>query len=133
MPLVRMLPILCKVPKNHGRFVDRESVATLAQNKTSMHPAIPTASERLPRLLNVPVQVSVRIAEKKIEMGQLLGLAPGSIITFDTSCEALLDLFVNNRLYCRGEAVKIGEKFGLKVNEVGSVDEHTCPVVDPMM
>lgn len=89
-------------------------------------------SERLPRLLNLPVQISVRVAEKKIEMGQLLGLAPGSIITFDKSCEGMLDMFVNNRLYCRGEAVKIGEKFGLKVNEVGSVEVHTSPVVDAM-
>jgi len=77
--------------------------------------------ERLTRLLNVPVQVVVRLAEKKVELDQLLSLGPGSLITFDKNCEDLLDLYVNNRLYGRGEAVKIGEHFGLKVDEVGSV------------
>ena len=78
-------------------------------------------SRRLRRLLPIPVQVVVYLAEKPIEMGQLLSLAPGSLITFNKNCEEYLDLYVNNRLYCRGEAVKIGETFGLKVNEVGSV------------
>jgi flagellar motor switch protein FliN/FliY len=76
---------------------------------------------RLERLLNVPVQVVVRLAEKKVELDQLLSLGPGSLITFDKNCEDLLDLYVNNRLYGRGEAVKIGEHFGLKIDEVGSV------------
>jgi flagellar motor switch protein FliN/FliY len=81
----------------------------------------PPARHRLARLLNVPVQVVVRLAEKKIDMGQAIALAPGTLITFGKNCEDLLDLYVNNRLYCRGEAVKIGEHFGLKINEVGAV------------
>jgi flagellar motor switch protein FliN/FliY len=76
---------------------------------------------RLSRLLNVPIQVVVRLAEKKVELDQLLSLGPGSLITFDKNCEDLLDLYVNNRLYGRGEAVKIGEHFGIKIDEVGSV------------
>ncbi|HEX6986905.1 MAG TPA: FliM/FliN family flagellar motor switch protein, partial [Planctomycetaceae bacterium] len=84
-------------------------------------PAVDPRRARLARLLNVPVQVVVRLAERKIEMGQLLALSPGALITFEKSCEDLLDLYVNDRLYCRGEAVKIGENFGIKVNEVGAV------------
>lgn len=79
---------------------------------------------RLGRVLHVPVQVVVHLAEKKIEMGQLLSIAPGSLIAFDKNCEDLLDLYVNNRLYCRGEAVKIGENFGLKINELGAVKQR---------
>lgn len=82
-----------------------------------------TPRERLARirlLRRLPVTVSVRLAEKKVEMTALLGLTPGSLITFNKSCEDLLDLYVNNQLYCRGEAVKVGEKFGLKINEVGA-------------
>ena len=78
--------------------------------------------ERARRLFRLPVVVSVRLAEKRIAMGQLLSITPGALITFNKSCEDLLDLYVNNRKYCRGEAVKIGENFGLKLNEVGVVD-----------
>ena len=62
--------------------------------------------------------VVVRLAERKITLDALRKVAPGSLITFSKSCEDLLDLYVNNRLLARGEAVKIGEKFGLKVNRV---------------
>ncbi len=73
------------------------------------------------RLLKLPVTVAVHLAERKINLSQLLTMAPGTLLTFDKSCEDLLDLYVNNRYYARGEAVKIGEKFGLKINEIGDL------------
>lgn len=76
-------------------------------------------SKRSRCMINLPVRIVVRLAEKKIEVGQVLALCPGTLITFSKPCEDLLDLYVNNLLYCRGEAVKIGEHFGIKVNEVG--------------
>lgn len=87
-------------------------------------PAPPARAPKGPgplhRLLNIRVKLIVQLAEKKIEMSQLMALGPGAIVTFEKSCEDLLELYVNNQLYCRGEAVKIGEKFGLKISEVGA-------------
>lgn len=73
------------------------------------------------RLMKLPVPVAVHLAKRKIDMSQLLSMAPGTLLTFEKSCEDLLDLYVNNRIYARGEAVKIGEKFGLKINELGDL------------
>lgn len=73
------------------------------------------------RLMKLPVTVAVHLVERKIDLSQLLNLAPGTLLTFDKSCEELLDLYVNNRIYARGETVKIGEKFGLKINEMGDL------------
>ncbi len=81
------------------------------------------AALRALRILNVPVTVSVRLAERKMSLGAVVALVPGSLVTFNKSCEDLLDLYVNNRRYCQGEAIKIGESFGLKVSKVG-VDEE---------
>lgn len=92
-----------------------------ARPTSSAAVSVDARRQRLRRVLKVPVQVVVHLADKKIEMGQLLSIAPGSLIAFDKNCEDLLDLYINNRLYCRGEAVKIGENFGLKVNELGVV------------
>jgi flagellar motor switch protein FliN len=89
------------------------------------------ARERIARLMPLSVKVVVRLAEKRIALGSVLALGPGSIITFDKSCEDLLDLHVNNSLYARGEAVKIGEKFGLKVNEVGSIQQRASAILQP--
>ncbi|NOX53359.1 MAG: hypothetical protein GXP27_02760 [Planctomycetes bacterium] len=88
-----------------------------------------TMAEHLDELKKLPVQVIVRLAEKKIPVGQLIDLSPGALLMFDKSCEDLLDMYVNNQLYCRGEAVKIGEKFGLKINEVQARVEREEKVI----
>jgi flagellar motor switch protein FliN/FliY len=98
---------------------------TQAAAPAAKHPADAVADalgqsrRNLERLRSLPVTVSVRLAEKKIEISQLMGLSSGALITFNKPCEDLLDMFVNNCLCFRGEAVKIGEKFGLKIDEVG--------------
>jgi flagellar motor switch protein FliN/FliY len=102
----------------------------LPGDETDIDPA-EEARRRLERLVQLPVKVVVRLAEKRIPLGQILTLSPGAIITFDKSCEDLLDLHVNNSLYARGEAVKIGEKFGLKINEVGSVQQRASAILQP--
>ncbi len=93
------------------------------QPATLPPPMVPQVSNEMRRILHLPVSINVQLASKKIEMGQLMAISPGALITFNKPCEELLDLYVNNCLYCRGEAIKIGEKFGLKINEIGS--RHT--------
>ena len=107
-------------------------VASLKDPETTpVTPLLQSAEPpRIARLLSLPVVVSVQLARKRIELGTLRGLAPGSLVTFEKSCEDLLDLYVNNRLFCRGEAVKVGEKFGLKINEVGPVEQRVSAVID---
>ena len=77
----------------------------------------------LARILNIQVPVIVRLAEKEVPMREVLNMSIGSIIEFDKSVEDLLELMVNNQPIGLGEAVKIGEKFGLKVTDIGSVEE----------
>jgi flagellar motor switch protein FliN/FliY len=82
------------------------------------------AALRALRVLRVPVTVSVRLAERKMSLGAVVALGPGSLVTFNKSCEDLLDLYVNNHRYCQGEAIKIGESFGLKISKVGVTEER---------
>jgi flagellar motor switch protein FliN/FliY len=82
------------------------------------------AALRALRVLRVPVTVSVRLAERKMSLGAVVALGPGSLVTFSKSCEDLLDLYVNNHRYCQGEAIKIGESFGLKISKVGVTEER---------
>ncbi len=76
----------------------------------------------LARILNIQVPVIVRLAEKEVPMREVLNMSIGSIIEFDKSVEDLLELMVNDQPIGLGEAVKIGEKFGLKVTDIGSVE-----------
>uniref|UniRef100_A0A7C2NXD6 FliM/FliN family flagellar motor switch protein n=1 Tax=Schlesneria paludicola TaxID=360056 RepID=A0A7C2NXD6_9PLAN len=81
------------------------------------------------RLRQIPVPISVRLAEKRIPVSHLLGITPGALIMFNKSAEDLLDLYVNNTRLCRGEAVKVGETFGLKINQMAMPQESASRVV----
>lgn len=84
---------------------------------------------RLARLRPIPVTVSVRLAEKRIPVAQLLHVTPGALLTFDKSCDDLLEMYVNNVHYGRGEAVKVGENFGIKINQIGPPPPRPSKIV----
>jgi flagellar motor switch protein FliN len=94
------------------------------QDRVNSAAASADAALRALRILRVPVTVSVRLAERKMSLGAVVALVPGSLVTFSKSCEDLLDLYVNNHRFCQGEAIKIGESFGLKVSKVGVSEER---------
>ena len=66
-------------------------------------------------LLRIRVPVVVTLARKRQALGRIVELGPGSIIQFDKSCEELLELSVGDHPVASGEAVKVGDKFGLRI------------------
>ena len=79
-------------------------------------------------LLKIRVPLSVTLAEKRQPLGQILEIGPGSILQFEKSCEEMLDLNVSNLAIARGEAVKVGDKFGLRVTSLILPSERFKPV-----
>ncbi len=69
------------------------------------------------RVLNLSVPVSVVIARKTMPLNQVLQLVPGSMIQFAQPCDDPLSLEVVGKQIAVGTAVKIGDKFGLKLSE----------------
>jgi len=53
-------------------------------------------------------------------VSQVMRLAPGTIMELPKSSEAKLDLLANNKVIGRGNAVKVGENFGLEITEIGA-------------
>jgi flagellar motor switch protein FliN/FliY len=50
-------------------------------------------------------------------------LGPGAIIEFVKASDEPLELLINNKAIALGDAVKVGENFGLKINQIGDVKE----------
>lgn len=72
--------------------------------------------------------VTVTLAVKKQPIGTILQLGMGSIIQFEKSCEETLELEVNGHPIAEGEAVKVGEKFGLRISALILPEEQFKPV-----
>jgi flagellar motor switch/type III secretory pathway protein FliN len=79
-------------------------------------------------LLRIKVDLTVTLAEKRQAVARIVELGPGSIIQFDKSCEELLDLEVGGHKIGKGEAVKVGDKFGLRLTSLIVPDERYVPV-----
>jgi flagellar motor switch/type III secretory pathway protein FliN len=69
-------------------------------------------------LLKIKVPVRVTLASTKLPVRKIVELSPGTLIQFPKLCEEALDLEVGQRPVARGEAVKIGEKFGLRITSI---------------
>lgn len=69
-------------------------------------------------LLRIEVPVRVTLATTKLPLKRIVELGPGSIIQFEKSCDGELSLQVGEHDVAVGEAVKVGEKFGLRVTSM---------------
>lgn len=75
-------------------------------------------------LLRIRVPVVVTLAEKRQSLNRIMELGPGSIIQFEKSCEEMLDLDIGGRRVASGEAVKVGDKFGLRISGIVLPEER---------
>ena len=71
------------------------------------------------QLLTIKTPVTVVLAEKKETLRNILSLVPGSMLTFDTHCDHPLELCIGGHVIANGETVKIGDKFGIRIRQVG--------------
>jgi flagellar motor switch protein FliN/FliY len=74
-------------------------------------------------VMDVPVELTVVIGRKSMRIGEILRLGPGSVLELDKASGEPLDIFANGRLIARGEAVVVGERYGVRLTEVLVVDE----------
>jgi flagellar motor switch protein FliN len=79
-------------------------------------------------LLRVKVPVVVTLAENRQKLGRILEIGPGQILQFDKSCEETLDLEAGNCKIASGEAVKVGDKFGLRIISIVPPEERFVTV-----
>jgi flagellar motor switch protein FliN/FliY len=92
-------------------------------------PAAPTETE-LSRILRLEVPIIVKLAERKLNLSEVMRLGTGAIIEFIKSSEQPLELLVNNKVIGVGEAVKVGENFGLRITQIGDVKQIVAALSD---
>lgn len=89
---------------------------------TDPHEELERELPKLPQytksLLKIKLPVTVTLAQTRTTISRVLELGPGTIIQFDKSCDELLTLSVNGNEVAEGEAVKVGDKFGLRVSNM---------------
>jgi len=103
--------------------VNAEEVDALEQNSFGA-PMKELKTQGINLLLDIPLEASVEVGRAKILVRDLLQLTEGYVIELDKLAGEPLDLYVNDRLIARGEAVVVNEKFGLRLTDVVSAAER---------
>ncbi len=78
-------------------------------------PVIVPSTPEVERLLKLKVPVIVELARRTMTISAVRRFSLGMIIEFDKSVDEPLRLLINNQPIGEGEAVKVGEHFGLRV------------------
>lgn len=78
----------------------------------------------LQRILGLEVPVSATLAERHMDIQSIIQIKVGTILEFDVPSESDLSLEVSNRPIGHGQAVKVGENFGLRITRIGTVQDR---------
>jgi flagellar motor switch protein FliN len=81
------------------------------------------SADSLGFVMDVPVELSVEIGRRVMRLGEILKLGPDSVLELDKLSGEPLDIYANKKLVARGEAVVIGERYGVRLKEVLVIDE----------
>ena len=69
-------------------------------------------------LLRIRVPVTVTLATSKTPVSKVVDMVPGTILQFTKTCESKLTMEVGRQELAEGEAVKVGDKFGLLITSM---------------
>jgi len=75
------------------------------------------------RILNINVPLIVQVARQKLSVAEVTSFTTGTVIEFDKIVEEDLDLLAKNKCIGKGQAIKVGENYGLQVTSIGPVAE----------
>jgi flagellar motor switch protein FliN/FliY len=71
-------------------------------------------------LAAIPLRVSVEVGSASLRLSTLLTLGEGSVVELDRATSDLLEIFANGTLLARGEVVKVGDNYGIRIVEITS-------------
>ncbi|MEE4263721.1 MAG: flagellar motor switch protein FliN [Desulfobacteraceae bacterium] len=71
-------------------------------------------------LLDIPLEIKVELGRTKIQIRELLNLAPGSAVKLIKLEGEPVDILANETLIARGEVVVQKEKYGIRVTQITS-------------
>ena len=95
-----------------------QAAAPMAAAPLAAGPAVDPGN--LDLLLDIELQLVVRMGQTEMQMGELLKLTPGSILEMNRSADAPVELLVNGKLIARGEVVVVDGNFAFRITEIES-------------
>ncbi|MBX2886880.1 MAG: flagellar motor switch protein FliN [Granulosicoccus sp.] len=82
----------------------------------------PTANLGL--IMDIPVTVSMELGRARISIKELLSMNPGAVIELQRLASEPMEILVNGTLVAHGEAVRVGDRYGVRLTNVVSAADR---------
>lgn len=89
----------------------------------SDYPA-PASDNGLDRVMEIPLTIHVELGRKRVKIRELMQVGAGTVLTLDLQAGAPLSIYANQTLIAEGEAVVVGERYGVRVTDIVSPAER---------
>ncbi len=84
----------------------------------------PNAPDNLDIILDVELDIEIKIGEKYMLIKDLLNLREGSIIELEKSIDEPMDILINNKVVAQGVVVVVDGRFGVKITNIDTKEER---------
>ena len=111
-------------PMDAGTMGEVSTAAGLAAVADAEGNAPAPSLADLALLGDISVSLSMEIGRTTITIAELLSLGKGSVVELQRMADEPLDILVNGTLVAHGEAVVVGERFGIRLTDVVSQRER---------
>ncbi len=106
---------------NEENVAGAEGAEQFAPDELANNGKAGDASEvNLDLVLDIPVNVSLRVGSTEISIRDLVRLVEGSVIALDRDSNEPMDVLVNGTLIAHGEIVVVDDRFGVRLTDVVS-------------
>lgn len=80
------------------------------------------SGQRIPldMLGEIAVEVEIQLGTARLTVKELMALKAGSLLTLDQHLLQDVDVLLNERVVARGEVVAVGDRFGVRIKELGA-------------
>ncbi|MCB9071986.1 MAG: flagellar motor switch protein FliN [Bdellovibrionaceae bacterium] len=78
----------------------------------------------LSMIMDIPLKLTAELGRTKIIVSELLNLGQGSVLELNKLAGEPMEIYVNDKLIAKGEAVVVNDKFGVRLTDVISPKER---------
>lgn len=94
------------------------------KEESHLHEVNSGSEPNINMILDIPLKLTAELGRTKIVVSDLLNLGQGSVIELNKLAGEPMEIFVNDKLVAKGEAVVVNDKFGVRLTDVISPKER---------
>ena len=80
----------------------------------------------LDTILKLKVPLIATVGAQRVSLDTVLGFGPGSIVELNKPADEPLEILINNKQVGTGEAIKVGENFGVRITGMLPAQERVA-------